>query len=101
MPPPPPTRGRRAIALALVGCVLLSLAVWWQRTSQPAPGVFVADSGDDLGALGRRVLFVASGVCQLVAVPKAVATFVHSRPKALLGISLSAAWLVAVVSQLF
>ncbi len=101
MPPPPPTRARRSILFALTGCVLLALAVAWQNASQPAPGVFVADSTDDLGALGRRVLFMTSAIAHGIALPGAYAALSFNRGKAVVSILLSAAWLVGLLySQL-
>jgi len=79
----------------------LAITIAWDMSSRPEAGVFVTESVDDLGAMGRRLLYICSAVFQGLALPNAYASRTHSRAAALLSLSLSIIWLAGLVySQL-
>jgi len=98
IPPPPQHRAKRAVILALVGVVLLAIALVWRLLNQPdSATLFVYDNDAQVGGVFRRLLYGLSAGATFAAVAYSVNSLKHARLMSLAALALSTLWLGAIV----
>ena len=98
VPPPPESRARRAILLAVVALALLAIALVWRAKAQAdVSNVFAYDNDAELGTFVRRVMFGLSVALTIAAAAYASGSFKHARRPATVAFVLTGVWLAGVV----
>ncbi len=98
IPPPPKHRAKRAVMLALVGVLLLAIALVWRLLSQPdTANLFVYDNDAQVGGVFRRLLYGLSAGATFASVAYSVNSLKHARLMSVVALTLATAWLGAIV----